>query len=243
MEKVYLILGASSDIALELLRRLDTEKAVVYATYFSDESSLKKVAGECKHLSIIPIKCDMSDEAEVCKLINEVAGRAITHIIHMAAAAFRNMRIRDWDADRVKMELEVGTLSFAKICSSILPEMSKRRFGKVVVLLTSFVIGKPPKYMADYVLSKYALLGYTKALAVEYGDKGINVNALSPSMVETKFLKNLDERVVENDALNSTMKRHVTAGEVADNIVYLCSDGSNYMNGVNLVLSGGDVMQ
>ena len=58
-------------------------------------------------------------------------------------------------------------------------------------MLTSCTTNIPPKYLASYVTSKYALLGLVKALSNEYADKGIRINGISPSMIETKFLENI----------------------------------------------------
>lgn len=61
-------------------------------------------------------------------------------------------------------------------------------------------------------------------------------------MIETKFLSNLDKRLIEMNAMESAMKRNVEINEVIEAIMYLLSDRATYMNGVNLNLSGGDRM-
>ena len=75
-----------------------------------------------------------------------------------------------------------------------------------------------------------------------YKEKGININAVSPTMVETSFLENIDERLVEMTAANSGMKRNVKIEEVVGAIKYLMADESAYVNGVNLPLTGGDII-
>ena len=94
----------------------------------------------------------------------------------------------------------------------------------------------------QYSIVKHALLGMMKSLAVEYGDKNVNINGLSPNMVETKFLDNIDSRIVEMAALNTIRKRNISISGVVDAIDFLLSDRSDYINGVNLNLTDGNIM-
>lgn len=124
----------------------------------------------------------------------------------------------------------------------VLPAMAKNGYGRVCVMLSSYVLGTPPKYMSDYVAAKSALYGYVKAAAAEYGEKGVCVNGISPNMMETKFLQNIDEKIIEMTAAGSSMKRNISVEETVNGILYLLSDEASYINGTNLNLSGGDYM-
>ena len=120
--------------------------------------------------------------------------------------------------------------------------MAKNRYGKIVVMLSSVTKGLPPKYLSQYTTVKYALMGFLNALVSEYKEKGININAVSPTMVETSFLEKIDNRIVEMNAMNSGMKRNVKSEEVASAIDYLMSDEADYINGLNLGITGGDII-
>ena len=74
-------------------------------------------------------------------------------------------------------------------------------------MLSSVTINLPPKALVHYTTIKYALLGLVKSLASEYGNKNIQINALSPSMIETKFLENINEKIIEINAHNHPLKR------------------------------------
>jgi 3-oxoacyl-[acyl-carrier protein] reductase len=99
--------------------------------------------------------------------------------------------------------------------------MKKR--GKVVCMLSSVVLNIPPKALAQYTTVKYALLGLVKSLASEYADKNIQINAVSPSMVETKFLDNINEKFVELSAYNHPLKRNAVVDDIAPIIKKLIS--------------------
>ena len=119
--------------------------------------------------------------------------------------------------------------------------MAKTKKGKVVIILSSYVIGVPPKAMSHYIAVKYALLGLTKALASEYSDKNIQINSVSPSMVNTKFLDNINDKVVELNSYNHPLKRNASVEDVTPIIRMLISNESDYINGINIPISGGSI--
>ena len=85
-------------------------------------------------------------------------------------------------------------------------------------------------------------MGLINSLVSEYKEKGININAVSPTMVETSFLENIDNRLIEMNAMNSGMKRNVKTEEVASAIEFLMKDESEYINGLNMGMTGGDIL-
>jgi 3-oxoacyl-[acyl-carrier protein] reductase len=149
------------------------------------------------------------------------------------------MRLKQFDSVLVREEMETQLFSLAQSFKAFLPAMAKRKYGKVVVMLTAYTIGIPPKFVADYIICKYALLGLMKAAAAEYCDKGLCINGISPSMIETKFLDGIDRRIIEMSAADSPLKRNLTIEEVITGIEFLMSDENSYMCGTNMNLSGG----
>ena len=139
----------------------------------------------------------------------------------------------------VRSEMEIQLFSLAEVFKAFLPIMAKKRYGKVVVMLTAYSLGIPPRFIADYIICKYALLGLMKAAAAEYCDKGLCINGISPSMIETKFLDGIDNRIVEMSAADSPLKRNICIDEVIAAIEFLMSDENSYMCGTNMNLTGG----
>ena len=245
MNKVYLITGASSEVGMAYIKRLDetaSKKVVVIAHYANTKAGLEALQNELANVELHMVQADLSlaDGADkVCAFIKE-QGMEVTHVLHLAASAFSHVKIKKWDEEKVRKEMQIQFFSFASLMKDILPKMAKVGYGRVCVMLSSYVLGTPPKFMSDYVAVKSALLGYVKAAAAEYGDKGVCINGISPNMMETKFLQNIDEKIVQMTAESSAMKRNIRVDETVSGIVYLLSDEASYVNGVNLNLSGGD---
>jgi A-factor type gamma-butyrolactone 1'-reductase (1S-forming) len=99
--------------------------------------------------------------------------------------------------------------------------------------------------LAPYTASKHGMLGLTKTAAVDYGAKAIRVNAIAPSTVRTEKIA---EIIAANPKIEEGMRRAIPLGriaeleEVAETVLWLCSDGASYINGVTLPVDGGQIV-
>jgi 3-oxoacyl-[acyl-carrier protein] reductase len=251
-KKTYLVIGASSDIGMALIRKLAetaNEEMTIIAHFHKKNDSFIMLEGELNHGStqhdFRTIQADLSNFTAIQEFVEKIKKENvfITHIIHLPASKFSHARIKELDWGSVLADMEIQIHSLVEIFKEFLPSMAKAGYGKVVVMLTSAVYNTPPKFTAHYLMSKYALLGLMKGAAVEYAEKGININGISPNMIETKFLDNIDKRLIEINMKNSLIKRTISINEVVAGILFLLSDDSSAMYGVNLNLSGGECMQ
>lgn len=248
MERAYIITGASSDIGVHFLKRLldaaQEEKICVFAQYHTSDEDLRTVF--CGHNNAIleSYRCDLADRGASQNWIDSLSAKGVvpTHILHLAATPFAYMRLKNLDWDVFQRGLDISVRTFALLLQAFMPAMGKARFGRILAMLTAYTDGVPPKYMCDYVTAKYALLGLVRAAASEYAGKGVTVNGLSPNMMETKFLAQIDPRSIEMNAQSTAMKRNISLDEVCAAMEYLLSDEASYIQGVNMNLSGGDRM-
>lgn len=246
--KVYFITGASSEVGIAFIRSLeeklkkDGERAAVIAHYAAHDAALLALQEELSAVTLVLQQADLSRPEEVKSLLTRVAGicGCPDCILHLPAAKLSYNRIKQLDWQKVMQDMEIQVHSLGEIGKYFLPKMGKRGKGKVAVMLTACTVGMPPKFMSQYVIVKYALLGLMKSMAAEFADKGVNVNGISPNMMETKFLDNIDGKIIEMNREASAMKRNVRVEEVLPALHLLLSEGSDYMNGVNLNLTGGD---
>ncbi len=247
MDKTYVITGASSDIGtafLEELEKYSKEKVNAFCQYHTNVGKLEDMKQRFTKVAIHTMACDLSDPEQTAGWISDLNGQGCkpTHILHLAAGKFHYLRLKEFSWDKTLTELQIQVNTLGQLFRTFLPEMASRQYGKIAVMLTAYTIGVPPKYMADYLIVKYAMLGLVKAAASEYSGKGITINGLSPNMVETKFLEGIDKRLIQINGEKSAMRRNATLDEVIAGLRFLLSDDSSYMNGVNLNLSGGDRM-
>jgi 3-oxoacyl-[acyl-carrier protein] reductase len=115
----------------------------------------------------------------------------------------------------------------------------KKPRAKVVFVLSSVTVGAPPKFMSMYTIVKHAQLGLVRALAAEYAATPLTINAVSPSMVETRFLDDIPGLAKEKAAQASPRGRIATTDDVVGAIAFLLAPASDFMTGVNLPVTGG----
>ena len=246
MKKIYCILGATSDIGMAYMREINkqNEKSTIIAVHFGGKEELEKLNQELENVTMDFVQCDLSKSEDITQAIEYIKEKynTPTHFLHLAARKFEYVKFSKFTWDNVLLDLEIQVHSFAEFMKAFLPILAKQKYGKVVAMLSSVTKGVPPTYLSSYTLTKYALMGLINSLVSEYKEKGININAVSPTMVETRFLSDIDERLIEMTAVSSGMKRNVKIEEVVGAIKYLMSDEAEYVNGLNLPLTGGDII-
>ena len=154
--------------------------------------------------------------------------------------------------DELWRRLMTVNVDGAFYCSqAALPEMLVGGWGRIVnVASIAGLIGQA--YIAAYCASKHALVGLTRALAVEVADKGVTVNAVCPGYTETEMVTNAVKNIVAKTGRSeeqarqdligrNPLKRMIKPEEVANAVAWLCLPGSEAVNGQAIVISGGEV--
>jgi 3-oxoacyl-[acyl-carrier protein] reductase len=238
MDNIILILGASSDLGIQLIKSIN-EDCLIIAHYHSNINRFDNLETVSKN-KIIPIHADFSSESSVSEFIHQVeAFGTPTKIVHLAASKFENTRFRSLNPNSFINELNISLVSFMRILKAFLPKMALQRKGRIVTLLSSVTFGVPPKALSQYTTIKYALLGLMKSVASEYGEKKITFNGISPSMIETQFISKLNEKIIEISAQNNPLKRNAMVDDVVPTILFLLSEDAKFINGTNIPITGG----
>ena len=239
MSRELLIIGASSDLGCRFIERNIDNYVRIAAHYFHGNENFEKLIKQHED-KIVPLQADLCSSDSVQGMINTINKQVLVpnHVVHLAADKFKNVRFHQATRDDFTRALECSLFSFTEILKPILTQMAKNRYGKVVVMLSSVTCNIPPKFLSPYIVSKYALLGLVRSLASEYGVKGINVNAVSPEMIDTKYLADLPEMLVEMNKENSIAGRNLNVDEVVPTIEYLLSEASDMVAGQNILISG-----
>jgi 3-oxoacyl-[acyl-carrier protein] reductase len=121
---------------------------------------------------------------------------------------------------------------------AVAPHMRAQRFGKIVNV-ASHQAFRPGFGIANYAASKAALIGLTKAAAVDLGSSGINVNAVAPGFVKTELLTQLPREVLERAEHESVLGRVAEPEDISRVIVFLCSEAARHITGQVIVVDGG----
>lgn len=238
--KTILVLGASSDVGVDYIQKNHDKYDKIIAHYFSNDKKLielKTSIGDKLHL----VCADLSKIEAVDAMILDIekATPSIECILHLPAPKYSVTKFKKIPVASYTNSYNVQVISILKVLQKFLPKMAKAKYGKVVFMLSSCTANDPPKYVNDYVTNKYALLGMMKSLAREFADKKLNINAISPSMMDTKFLSEIPELIVAQNTESSPRKRNAQTSDIVPMIEYLLSDRAEYITGQNILISGG----
>jgi len=187
-------------------------------------------------------RCDVRNERDVSRVFDEIAatfGR-IDILVNNAAMCtytdFMSVEESEWDDT-----LAVNVKGAAFCAKHALRHMLKRSYGKIVSI--SSIAGRNRSIVASvpYTCSKYAIIGMTRQLALHYAQHNININCVCPSQTVTPMLSRAPKEKI--DALVATIpaRRLGNPEEVAECVLFLCSDKAAYVNGAVLDINGAQL--
>ena len=223
------------------------------AIYARSEDDLRRAADEIASATganVVAIPADVRAPADCRRCIEEAAaelGGLDILVTNMAGPPYRTAMPEEDDEWRAAWELV--TLSVIRLCRLAVPHMRARGGGRIVNITTTGVHQLIPGVVLSAV-SRLATTGFTKYLATELAPDGIRVNTLLPGWIATQRIIDLAEGeaaergisvddVYDEQTRAIPMGRFGTPAEIADAIVWLVSDRSSYVTGVNLRVDGG----
>lgn len=240
MDRILLVIGASSDMGLATIDKIKDNYSCIIAHYFHMNDKLHNLKNNLGD-KLILIQADLANIDNVNNLIDYIkeAGIVPSHIIHFPAPICNNQKFHKIKWEVYQNEIDISLKSLVIILQAFLPYMVRNHYGKILVMLSFVVANSAPAYCSNYVVTKYAMLGLVKALATEYASKGITVNGVSPSWVETKYIDNQPDILKERNAQESPIGRILAVGDVVPTIEYLLSEGADCINGQNILVTCG----
>ncbi len=134
--------------------------------------------------------------------------------------------------------LTVNVSRVVELTRLLLPGMTKNNFGRIINI-TSIVAHMGNVGQTNYITSKAAITGFTKALSKEVARKGVTVNAVAPGFINTDMTSGIPEQVKENFMKQIPAQRFGESADIASAITYLASREAGYVTGTTLHVNGG----
>ena len=252
--KSAIVTGSTSGIGLAYAKALAAEGAAVMINGFGDADAIEAERAALEAMSgakALYDGADMTRPEQIAAMVErahaELGGPDI--VINNAGiqhvAPLDEFPIEKWDAI-----IAINTSSVFHMMRAAVPHMKANGWGRIITTASAHSLVASPNKSA-YVASKHAVIGLTKALALEVAKAGITVNAISPGYVWTSLIENqipdtmktrgLSREAVINDVLLAAQptKEFVTPEQVAALALFLCRDDAKSITGANLSVDGG----
>ena len=232
-----ILTGATGGIGNSILDKLISVGANVLATGTNQE---KLNVIQNKHPNVKVQKFDLSNHDEIQNFINksyDIFGNKIDILINNAGITKDNLSIRMKDEEWNNV-IDINLTSTFLLSKYAIKKMLKNKKGKIINITS--VVGHAGNIgQANYAASKAGVVAMSKSLALEYGKKNIKVNCVSPGFINTDMTKKIEDEYKNVLKSKIPLDRFGEPNDIANTVVFLCSDLSDYITGETIHVNGG----
>jgi len=239
-KKNIIITGASGGIGNSIVEKLNENGANIIASGTNLEK-LEKLKNNFKNIMIK--KFDISEHQKIEEFIDNCTkdlGGNLDCVINNAGVTQDNLAIR-MNLDEWKKVLDINLTSTFLMSKFAIKKMLKNKKGKIINI-TSVVGHTGNLGQTNYTASKAGIIAMSKSLAIEYAKKNININCISPGFIKTAMTEKIDEKIKEIIVSKIPSARLGEPADIANAVVFLASNYSDYINGETLHVNGGMYM-
>ena len=238
--KNIIVTGASGGIGNSIVKKLSDSGANILASGTKIEK-LKELQSRFEKIKIMNFDISKSEKIEeFIEVATKDLGGNLDGIINNAGITQDNLAIR-MKLDEWERVININLTSTFLMSKFAIKKMLKNKSGKIVNI-TSVVGHTGNLGQANYTASKAGIIAMSKSLAIEYAKKNINVNCISPGFIKTAMTDKIDEKFKEVIISKIPSARLGEPDDIANAVLFLTSNLSNYINGETLHVNGGMYM-
>ena len=232
-----ILTGATGGIGGAILNKLNLNYSNIIATGTNDEK-LEKIQENYKKVKVK--KFDISNHSSIEEFVdecNKTFNNKIDVLINNAGITKDNLSIRMKNEEWNKV-IEINLTSTFLITKNVIKKMLKNKNGKIINITS--VVGHTGNIgQANYAASKAGLIGMSKSLALEYGKKNIKINCISPGFIRSEMTDKISEKFKHVLESKISLERFGMPEDVANAVLFLSSELSDYITGETIHVNGG----
>ena len=238
--KNIIVTGASGGIGNSIVKRLNESGANILASGTKIEK-LENLKSKYQNLKILKFDISLMDKIEefIDKATAEL-GDKLDCIINNAGITKDNLAIR-MSSEEWKKVIDINLTSTFLLSKFAIKKMLKNKSGKIINI-TSVVGHTGNLGQVNYTASKAGIIAMSKSLAIEYAKKNININCISPGFIKTAMTDKIDEKFKQTIVSKIPSARLGEPEDIANAVLFLASNQSDYINGETLHVNGGMYM-
>ena len=245
--QVAIVTGGAGGIGKAICLRLAKDGYHVVVNFRGQGDRAAEIVAEINagNTRAIAVQADISTEAGAEKLykaaVHEFGG--ISVLVNNASPHINPKAFSTTEWSDVQQQLDVQVKGAFLLTRACVPEMSARRWGRIVNITSQVIDGPPSVTWTGYAMAKGALAVFSKYMAAELGPHGITVNCVSPGMCETSLIGDVPEKAQLMIARQTPRRRLAKPADVAAAVAYLVSDDAGFVTGDTVAVNGGMVMR
>ena len=238
--KNIIVTGASGGIGNSIVKKLYESGANVLASG-TRKVKLEELKNIYNNIKILDFDISQSDKIEgFIDMATEALGGSLNCIVNNAGITQDNLAIR-MSLDEWRRVIDINLTSTFLMSKFAIKKMLKNKSGKIVNI-TSVVGHTGNVGQANYTASKAGIVAMSKSLANEYAKKNINVNCISPGFIKTAMTDKIEDKYKEAVISKIPSARLGEPDDIANAVLFLTSNQSDYINGETLHVNGGMYM-
>jgi NAD(P)-dependent dehydrogenase (short-subunit alcohol dehydrogenase family) len=247
--RLALITGGGRGIGAAIARKLASSGARVIVS----GRSADEIEAIARETGGVAVRADLGDRGDTDRLIEtaQAIGR-VDVLVNNAGIAESGPLEKTTDAMWDRM-MEINATAPYRLCRALAPAMVAAGWGRIVNIASNAGVSGYG-YTSAYCASKHAVVGFTRALAVDLARTGVTINAVCPGWVATKMVDDAVARITAKTGRSADEARATLAGmspqrrliepdEVAHAVAMLCDDGARGIHGQTIVIDGGQVLK
>ena len=239
-KKNIIVTGASGGIGNAIIKKLSESGANILASGTRIEK-LEELKNNFESIKIL--KFDISQNEKIEEFIENATielGGSLDGLVNNAGITQDNLAIR-MSLEEWQKVININLTSTFLMSKFAIKKMLKNKSGKIINI-TSVVGHTGNLGQANYTASKAGIVAMSKSLAAEYAKKNININCISPGFIKTAMTDKIDDKFKEIIISKIPSARLGEPDDIANAVLFLSSDQSNYINGETLHVNGGMYM-
>ena len=233
-----LITGGASGLGEAITRKLAVNQDdKIFFTFKSSANNADILQDELPNVK--GIQCNFGDSEDMNRLLSFIDNADLDVLINNAFTT--DLAPKHFHKTKASVFLDnfnANILPVILITQQCITGFRKKKFGKIINILSSAVVGNPPVGWAEYTAAKAYFASLSKSWATEYAASNITSNSVSPSFMQTRLTSNTDDRVIEEIMEHHPFKQLLTTNEVSDTVLFL-SKCSQQINGTNIIMNAG----
>jgi len=233
-----LITGGASGLGKSITQRLASQKDhEVFFTYCHSKDEAGRIEDQFRNTHSTHV--DFENNEDILRLINFMKDKDIDVLINNAISLGINKKHFHKITQEDFLEgIKRNVLPVLSITQAAIEIFRKKKIGKIITILTSSLVNKPPVGYSEYTACKAYLLSMSKSWANENSSFNITSNCISPAFMKTELTSDTDERIIDQMTAEHPMKTLLSTEETAKAVDFFV-EASQQFNGINFIINAG----